>query len=97
MQFEIHPGGLRLLVPQEDVPGRREASGLGREPDGAHECRTRPRSQADIHLWMTAGLEPAVPDDRFYPTLTSAVQACRATTGQYWQATTDTTPPEDIP
>ncbi|GEM_PF-7116245 len=46
---------------------------------------------------MTAGLEPAVPDDRFYPTLTSAVQACRATTGQYWQATTDTTPPEDIP
>jgi high affinity sulfate transporter 1 len=41
------------------------------------------------------GLEPAVPDDRFFPTLTSAVQACRSTTGQDWQATADPTPPED--
>ena len=30
MQFEIHPGGLRLLVPPGGCPGRREASGLGR-------------------------------------------------------------------
>jgi high affinity sulfate transporter 1 len=36
------------------------------------------------------GLEPAVPDDRFFPTLTSAVKACRVTTGQDWHATTHT-------
>ncbi len=39
------------------------------------------------------GLDPAIPADRFFPTLTSAVQECRTATGHVWQATNPTTTP----
>ncbi len=31
------------------------------------------------------GLDPDIPEDRFFPTLSEAVKACRETTGQDWQ------------
>jgi high affinity sulfate transporter 1 len=32
------------------------------------------------------GLQPEIPEDRFYPTVHAAVDACRADTGQDWQS-----------